>query len=91
MLEIIQEAANTLVVAIALIVIMLVWALKEAGVSTKLLPFVSAGIGAVIGGCIAVVMFQVNLADGVFFGVAIGLAASGGYDAFKSIYQRKDE
>ena len=77
-------------VPLLLVVIGLVEWVKKINVPSNALPFVSMGIGLVLGGCyqIAENGVPVDFAGWfavIVFGLAIGLVASGLFDAAKNI------
>ncbi|WP_125767373.1 lysis protein [Lapidilactobacillus wuchangensis] len=87
MIEIIQTANASAIVMIALLVVLITWAIKQTQIDNRWLPLLDMAVGFLIG---VVVYFAWRAAfDSMLVagldGAIAGLVAAGGYDAVKSL------
>lgn len=75
---------NNILIAIAVLTYMLVWAVKKYGVKKHYLPLTSIGIGAVAGLATAFV-FKSDIYLGIYDGVISGLIAVGGRENINAL------
>ena len=84
-LDWIEKSVSSQIIVIAIVVFLLVWAIKNTSwVSKKLLPLVSMALGIIVG---YVVSLQFGSPfEGMVEGFIAGGFASGGYDALRPVF-----
>ena len=86
MIEIIQGANASAIVMIAILVGLIVWAIKQTKLDNRWLPLIAMLVGAFVGlfVCLAWPGAFENVWIAGLDGMIAGLVAAGGYDAVKS-------